>query len=116
MIPGKIIRADKVQGQASDKPLNQKYTFGEANEDRDKTNEIIDYLHFYLTSDISGVIDDPYLIGKNIGMIMGGSAILEEGVEGDEVNHFSKNAEDSFITMINDNTLIPNKKYRLITR
>lgn len=116
MIPGKIVRADKVQGQASSKPLNQKYTFEEANEDRDKTNEIIDYLHFYLTSDISGTIDDSYLEGKNIGMIIGGGVILEEGTEGDGANHFSKNEEDSFITMINGTTLLPNKKYALFPR
>lgn len=116
MKPEKIVRADKIQGQASALPLNKKYTFEEANEDRDKKNEIIDYLPFYCTSDISGVIDDPDLVGKDIGMIVGGGAIYEEGEEGDGVNQFKKDTEDSVITMINGNSLIPNKKYLILPR
>jgi hypothetical protein len=116
MKPNKIVRADKILGAGSSLPLNQKYTFGEANEDRDKKNEIIDYLQFYVTSDISGIIDSSDLIGKDIGMIIGGGAILEEGIDGDGVNHFSKDTADSIITMINGNTLIPNKKYLILPR
>jgi hypothetical protein len=112
----KIEWDDKEQGIVSPLPEEKKFTYQNANEVKSKVNANADLLPIYLTSDISGVIDSVDLVGKNIGVIIGGAAIFEEGTEGDGVNQFSKTIESSVITMINGNSLIPNKKYLLLPR
>lgn len=87
-----------------------KWTAAKANETKDSVNALYDLTPFSLTTDISGVMQNDLLAGKNIGTIIGGGAIFEE----DE--HFTKNAEDDIITMISPNEFSSLTKYRLIPR
>lgn len=83
MLPEKLGWADKQQGEPSDKPVNQKLTFTEANDLRDSHNDIIDFLPIHLYSDSNGYITAPSvlnpdlsLVGVHIGSIQGVGAVL----------------------------------------
>lgn len=124
MRPTPIVREDKVLGQESPKPLNQKYTYQNANEDRDKINAAINYLPIFITSDENGIIKDNILSGIQIGAIFQvGSPVsyseYDQSFGTADWDEFSKDIDETTIMKARTHTPInfsPNSKFILFPR
>ena len=118
--PTPIEREDKVLGQANDRPVEEKYTYQNANEDRDKINETINYLPLYLSSNENGVIASEFLSGIHIGYIKGvGAEFFEYDGTASEATEFSKDLDESRIMEANTHTpmvFLANSKFILYPR
>jgi hypothetical protein len=133
--PTPIIRETKIQGEANPNPLNKKFTFQNANEDRDKINAAISFLPIHLTVGSDGIMsgyeveqDDGSFVNilyrKHIGSIwqIGAGVSFSEynpdfgSAEWDE---FTKDYDDITIMEPSTNTpkyFTPFTKYVLLCR
>lgn len=120
MRPTPIIREDKVLGQASDRPVEEKYTYQNANEDRDKINDAINYLPIFLSSNENGVIASALIEDLHIGYIKGvGAEYFEYDGTPSEADEFSKDIGESRIMQAGTHTpmiFLANSKFILFPR